>query len=150
MHLQLCYIYLNACLTKLSSPEWVDGSATYYWFRHPMFGPAYPVAAVTDWLTVAPLTLAAITWGTLILEFFLGVSLFLGRRFFLPLLVSGLLLHFGIAALMGLWSFAFAMWAGLIIAFRPEALILRIRDRAFGLYRRASTAQKNSLESFTK
>jgi antimicrobial peptide system SdpB family protein len=127
VQLQVCYIYLNACLTKLSSLEWVDGTALYYWFRHPMFGPAEPISNLTDWLTLEPVTLAAITWGTLVLEFLLGVSVFLTSRFRTPLLIAGLLLHLGIAMLMGLWSFAFAMWAGLILAFRPERELDAIR-----------------------
>lgn len=99
----------------------------FYWLRNPMFGPPAPISYLTDWLSVEPLPLAAMTWGTLVLEFLLGISITLPRRWKQPLLVAGLLLHLGIAVLMGLRSFAFAMWAGLLLTFRPESTFVAVR-----------------------
>jgi antimicrobial peptide system SdpB family protein len=133
VQVQVAYIYINACLAKLGVPEWLDGSAVYYWLRDPMFGPAGALRPLTDGLLAQPVPVAAVTWGTLVLEFTLGISIFLPARCRLPLLSLGITLHLGIAIMMGLWSFAFTMWAALLLLLWPagnliQAGITRIRQ----------------------
>lgn len=129
LRVQVAYIYINACLAKLAVPEWLDGSAVYYWLRDPMFGPAGPLRSVTDWLMAQPVPVAAVTWGTLVLEFALGIAIFLPVRARLILLPLGGALHFAIAVTMGLWSFAFTMWAALLILLWPEGDLLGFAGR---------------------
>jgi antimicrobial peptide system SdpB family protein len=119
VRVQVAYIYINACLAKLGVPEWLDGSAVYYWLRDPMFGPAGALRPLTDALMAQPLPVAAATWGTLCLEFALGISVFLRNSSRFILLPMGAALHLGIAITMGLWSFAFVMWAALLLLLWP-------------------------------
>lgn len=133
IQLQMALIYLDACVSKLAVSEWADGTAMYYWMRDTMFAPAGYLRPFTDAITLAPVPLALLTWGTLVLEAALAIAIVLPRRVKLVLLPLGLALHLGIAVMMGLWSFAFAMWAGLIIALAWDTELLgsvkqRIRD----------------------
>lgn len=135
IRVQVAYIYINACLAKLAVPEWLDGSAVYYWLRDPMFGPAEPLRSVTGWLMAQPVPVAAVTWGTLFLEFALGIAIFLPARARLVLLPFGVSLHLAIAITMGLWSFAFTMWAALLVLLWPDGNLLGAAGRRFRLWR---------------
>ncbi|MBT2544839.1 hypothetical protein J7E99_30065 [Streptomyces sp. ISL-44] len=66
-----------------------------------------------------PLGVAALTWGPLVLEIVLAAALLLPQKVRWALLPAGILFHLGIAVVMGLWSFAFAMWAGLLLLLAP-------------------------------
>jgi len=125
VRVQVAYIYINACLAKLGVPEWLDGSAVYYWLRDPMFGPAGALRPFMEWLMAQPVPVAAATWGTLLLEFALGISIFLPTRASRILLPFGVALHLGIAITMGLWSFAFTMWAALLLLLWPDGNVTR-------------------------
>jgi antimicrobial peptide system SdpB family protein len=145
IRLQVAGVYLHASIAKLGVTEWADGTALYYWLNDPTFGtplwlrdPARPV------LSLGPLV-AALTWGTIALEFALAVGLFLPKRRWGPLLAGGLILHAGIAVLMGLPSFALAMFGALILFLRPwerpigsrlgtklGSLRQKVRDKAGG------------------
>jgi antimicrobial peptide system SdpB family protein len=119
IRLQVAGIYLHASVAKLGVPEWRDGTALYYWVSHPVFGaPEWLRDVLQPFLSFGP-TVAALTWGTVALEFALAMGLFLSKRRWTPLLVSGLMLHGGIAVVMGLWSFSLAMFAALILYLRP-------------------------------
>lgn len=131
IRVQVAYIYINACLAKLSVPEWLDGSAVYYWLRDPMFGPAGALRPVAEWLTSRPVPVAAVTWGTLFLEFALGISILLPWRVQRALLPLGASLHLGIAITMGLWSFAFTMWAALLLMLWPNGNLIQAVVSAF-------------------
>lgn len=116
VQLQMTWTYLDAVVSKLAVPEWGDGSAMYYWMRDPMFAPSGLVRSLMEAVTVWPVSLAAVTWLPMVLEAALAIAIFLPRRARHVLLPFGLLFHFVIAILMGLWSFGFVMWGGLIIA----------------------------------
>lgn len=123
---QVSFIYINACLSKLAVAEWLDGTSIYYWLRDPMFGPTGPLREATDVLMLNPVLVASVTWGTLVLEFFLGISLFLPRRAKIVLLPLGVLFHLCIAVTMGLWTFAFAMWGALLLSLWPQGRLLDV------------------------
>ncbi|MFJ8894936.1 sporulation-delaying protein SdpB family protein [Leifsonia sp. NPDC102414] len=129
IRVQVAYIYINACLAKLGVPEWLDGSAVYYWLRDPMFGPAGALRPLTEWLMAKPVPVAAATWGTLLLEFALGIAIFLPTRARRILLPIGVALHLGIAITMGLWSFAFTMWAALLLLLWPDGNFAQMGSR---------------------
>jgi antimicrobial peptide system SdpB family protein len=116
---QVAAIYLHACIAKLGVTEWADGTALWYWLRHPQFGAASWLSPVTDRLTAQPWGVVGLTWGTMIIEFLLGVAILmrpLPRR---VLLVVGLGLHAGIMVVMGLVSFFCAMAAALVLLLVP-------------------------------
>ncbi|MGV8911352.1 MAG: sporulation-delaying protein SdpB family protein [Rhodoglobus sp.] len=122
---QVSYIYINACLSKLAVAEWLDGTSLYYWLQDPMFGPVGPLRQAADVMMLDPVLVAAATWGTLFLEFFLGIALFMSQKVKHLLLPLGFGFHLTIAVTMGLWSFAFAMWAGLLLALWPRGNLIR-------------------------
>ncbi|MFJ7590842.1 sporulation-delaying protein SdpB family protein [Streptomyces sp. NPDC097617] len=117
--IQMSVVYFQSCVAKLPHAEWADGSALYYWINNYAFG-------APDWLRPAlntvvdnPLGVAALTWGPLVLEIVLAAALLLPQKVRWALLPAGILFHLGIAVVMGLWSFAFAMWAGLLLLLAP-------------------------------
>jgi len=143
LKIQVAFVYINACLSKLGVDEWLDGTAVYYWLRDPMFGPSGPLRDLTDALMVHPIPVATASWGTLFLEFFLGIAIFLPRRFKLQILPVGILFHLGIAVTMGLWSFGFAMWAALLIALWPDGAAVA---QTVALWRRRGTRPRRPTE----
>ncbi|MFI6505290.1 sporulation-delaying protein SdpB family protein [Nonomuraea typhae] len=120
IRIQVLVLYLHAGLAKLGVPEWVDGSAMYYWFRSVIFGAPPLLRPLLDVLTDVPILLALLTWGSVAIEVLLGLALFVPRRVRYVLLVAGLLFHEAIAVTMGLWSFDMAMSAALILYLTPQ------------------------------
>jgi len=148
LQVQVAFIYINACLSKLSVPEWLDGTAGYYWLQDPMFGPAGVLRTLSDTLMVHAVPVAAMTWGSLVTEFMLGIALFLPRRAKSVLLATGLLFHLGIAVTMGLWSFGFAMWAALFLYLWPEGnLGARVRSILHSWRARSDSERDNADEA---
>lgn len=119
VRLQVAIVYLHAAVAKTDSQEWVNGTAVYYWFTHPVYGAA-------DWLEplLRPLLLwspsvMALTWGTIALELLLFGALFMpteARKWLLPV---GIVFHAGIALIHGLVAFGFAMTGALVIYLLP-------------------------------
>ena len=105
-------------MAKLGVPEWVDGTAVYYWMNDPSFGPSgwlrpFVMSLMTSRLVVA------VTWGTIVLEFALALGLVVSPRARPYLLVFGISLHAAIGVVIGLTSFALAMIAALILYLHP-------------------------------
>jgi len=115
---QVSVIYLFAAVLKLPSEQWSNGTALYYWWTHPKFGPWGPVRWVTD-LLGATVLVVPITWGVLALELCLALALLAPGRFRERLLPVGLLLHAGIAVVHGMPTFALTMSAALVLYLRP-------------------------------
>ncbi|MFD3775126.1 sporulation-delaying protein SdpB family protein [Streptomyces sp. NPDC058612] len=130
--IQMSVLYFQSCVAKLPHAEWADGSALYYWINNYAFG-------APDWLRPAlnvvvdtPVGVATLTWGPLVLEIVLAAALLLPQKVRWALLPAGIAFHLGIAIVMGLWSFAFAMWAGLLLLLAPyghDPNLLRLRRK---------------------
>jgi antimicrobial peptide system SdpB family protein len=117
---QISVVYLVACLGKLGSPEWANGTALYYWVRNNVFGAPWIFRSTAEWVTSQPPLVAALSWGTLILEFTLAIAVFLPVRFRLRILLPiALLFHLGIWLVLGVSSFAFVMFAALLLLVVP-------------------------------
>lgn len=105
---QICLVYVLSGLFKLQGEQWRDGSAVYYPLSLPQFRPWPELAdliAGNGWLV------AAVTWGTLALQ--LAFPLLLLQRHLRVVGVGGaLLMHAGIAVVMGLPFFSLFMMAG--------------------------------------
>jgi len=125
IQVQVAAIYLHASIAKMGVPEWADGTAMYYWSRHPTFGAPGWLRPLMDLITGSPLGVTAITWGSIALEFALAIAIFLGPQAKRVLLAAGLLFHTGIAVHMGLVSFLAATSAGLLLALLPVGHNLR-------------------------
>lgn len=119
IRIQVCAIYAVAGISKMKVPEWVDGTALYYWFTDPTFGTNGWVASLVTPLIRHPVSVVALTWSVLLLELCLAASLIgtpFVRRVLLPL---GLGFHLSIVLVHGLASFFCAMAAALVLYLRP-------------------------------
>jgi len=119
IRVQMAVVYLNAATAKLSVHEWLDGTASWYWFKDPVFGYNDSVARVMDPLMKNPIILSFFTWLPIFFEFSMFLGLVLDKKYRKYLLVMGLLFHFSIIIIHGLVSFFFAMAGGLILYLRP-------------------------------
>jgi len=87
------------------------------WLR-PMVGPVLS----------NPIGVAALTWIPLFIEISLAAALLVPQRVRYVLLAAGAGFHLCIAVMMRLWSFALAMWAGLLLLCLPLGGGLRLRE----------------------
>ncbi len=121
IRIQISIVYLVSGLSKLGTDAWVDGSAIYYWVRHPIFGSPEWLRPIVYPVTGTIVGSAVVTWGTLLLECTLGISMLLGAnkrlKFLLPV---GLVFHFAIAIVMGITSFSIAMAGALVLLLVPH------------------------------
>lgn len=121
--LQVAGIYAQSGVAKLGRPDWVNGTAMWYWAQHEVFG--FPGALHTLAITIFswPIGVALLTWGPILLEVTLALSLVRGprARVRLVLFLLGATFHLGIILFMGLTSFGTAMLAALLFLLtRPE------------------------------
>jgi antimicrobial peptide system SdpB family protein len=119
IRLQVAVVYFHAAVAKLAVPEWVDGTAVYYWFTDPALGMPHWLHTPITLLIQNPITVVAITWGTILLEISLAAGLLADKRYRRVLLVLGIGFHVGIALVHGLISFVLAMWAALFLFLYP-------------------------------
>lgn len=118
--LQISVVYLVACLGKLPSNEWVDGTALYYWTRNDSFGAPGYLRWLVDPVTASPWGSALLTWGVLVLEFALAVSLLVPVRVRLRALMPlAIVFHLAIWFVLGIASFAVVMIAALLLLLVP-------------------------------
>ncbi|MEQ4304269.1 sporulation-delaying protein SdpB family protein [Plantactinospora sp. B6F1] len=129
IQIQVAGLYLQASMAKLGVEEWADGTAMYYWSHHPTFGSPPWTAPITDLVTAAPAGVAAITWGSVALEFGLALGIVLNPRARWVLLTLGLLFHGSIAIEMGLVSFCAAMSGALLLYLLPIGHHVRWPER---------------------
>lgn len=142
--IQVVVVYFQSGVAKLSHAEWQDGTALYYWFHNPTFGGPGWLYWLLDPLSRNPITLALLTWVPLVIEISLAVSPLVRGRARYVLLLAGMSLHLFIAVFMGLWSFAFSMWAALLILCLPVGLDLRFNTdllQSLGSWHRANRRQ---------
>jgi len=144
IRLQVCIIYLHAAIAKMNVNDWLNGTATYYWFTNHTFG-------ASDWLRPLIILLMSksyivvpVTWGTMIFEIILAMAIMMKRNGhnWKILLMTGILFHLGIIIIHGLISFFFAMTASLILYLYPlDKLII---FEKFRLFNREHVQSKNN------
>ncbi|GAA3436250.1 sporulation-delaying protein SdpB family protein [Kutzneria kofuensis] len=96
-------VYAQSAVSKFAEAAWRDGSALHYVFQDPYFGATPSAAAFLD--GVGPV----MTWATLAAETFLALSVFAGDRVRAWALAVGIVLHTGIAVVLGLVGFGLTM-----------------------------------------
>lgn len=136
---QVSVIYLNAAAAKLAIKEWVDGTAIYYWFKHPLFGYPSWIEPLIEPLILNGTTLFMISWGTMIFEFLLFAGIVMDKRYKKIFLFFGILFHCGIFLIHDLASFLFTMAACLILFLRPSnepfllpKIIVNLKNKIYG------------------
>ncbi|MFD7285668.1 sporulation-delaying protein SdpB family protein [Streptomyces sp. NPDC059863] len=119
IRVQVAGLYFQSSVAKLSHTEWADGTSLFYWLRDPYFGAPGWIAPLTDAITRTSLGVVAFTWMPLVIEFAIVLGLIAKRSVRPYLLVAGVALHASIGLLMGLGSFALAMFGCLVLHLRP-------------------------------
>lgn len=119
---QMFILYFNACVSKFSVAEWMNGTVLYYWLEHPLLGTDVNLRPVLLPITYEPFGVTILTWGALVIEALLFFAFFIDRKWHIALLYLGLIFHFLIVLMFGLFSFFFAMAGGLVmyLGFREE------------------------------
>ncbi|MFY0526552.1 sporulation-delaying protein SdpB family protein [Archangium gephyra] len=126
IRLQVAGVYFHAALGKCEVPQWVDGTALYYWLLHPLFGaPEWLVPFVRS-IVLNRVLVALLGWGVIALEFALAAGLLAKTKYRKLLLAGGVLLHLGIILVHGLVSFGLVMFAALLLYLWPVSEPLRI------------------------
>lgn len=113
--LQICVLYFVASTAKFNTPQWVNGTAIYYWLNHNMFGVNDFLLKPVNYLLHIDWFIFASSWFILLIELLLSVSFLFNPPLKKIMLFTGIGLHFGIAVFHGLISFAFAMTGALIL-----------------------------------
>jgi len=111
---QMAVVYLESLVGKLSRPQWGEGTALYYIAQDPLGAFGSTGERLLPLLERGPIV-AALSWGTLMLEAALCVVLFLPRARRRPVVVAGIAFHLGICLAMGLTSFALTAIGGLLL-----------------------------------
>ena len=115
IRLQVAVIYFHAAVAKFAVPEWLNGTAIYYWFGSATLGMPAWLHPVLDPFLNSSVAVLAITWGTMLLEIMLTLGLLAETRYRRPLFVLGLMFHAGIAVVFSLSSFMLAMDGALLL-----------------------------------
>ncbi|TDX00388.1 antimicrobial peptide system SdpB family protein [Dinghuibacter silviterrae] len=119
VRIQVSILYFNAGISKFSVPEWLNGTAMYYWLGNNTFGPADYLRPFATLLTYNPIVVLLLTWGSILFEILLSASIFFSEKGKKRMLILGLMFHLFIFLFLGLGSFFFAMAGSLIIYLYP-------------------------------
>ena len=117
LRVQMAYIYIHSAMAKLSVENWSEGSAIYYIIRGDFFGTGNILQGLALAITGVPIFALALTWGTILSESFISLSCIAKNATFqFTGFTVSLLLHLGIIAFLGLWSFGTIMIFSVLLA----------------------------------
>ncbi|MFF1879405.1 sporulation-delaying protein SdpB family protein [Leifsonia sp. NPDC058230] len=119
VRMQLAFIYLDSGISKFATADWSNGTAEYYFLRDPMYGDGGPFAWLSLWASSFPLGTVTMTWGAIIVEIAIGLTLLMSWRWRRLSLTLDALLHVGIIVTIGLWSFSIVMIGAATICASP-------------------------------
>ena len=125
--IQISLLYFNAGIAKFNVPEWVNGSAMYYWLTDNTFGAPPYLKDFIFFLVTNSFIVWILSWSTIIFEILLAVSIFFNEKNKTIMFKLGLIFHFFIFILMGLGSFFFAMAGSLVVYLLPIKRYLNIK-----------------------
>lgn len=115
IQIQLAVLYFATFYWKTIGTKWMDGTALYYVLRLDAFR-RFPMPIINSMWIVKSLT-----WGTLLIEFALGVLVWF-KELRYPVLIAGLCLHLGIEYSMNIPMFEWIMMATFLTFVEPEDL----------------------------
>jgi antimicrobial peptide system SdpB family protein len=119
IRIQVAIIYYHAALGKFFVTEWVNGTATYYWFNHSVFGMPTKISIPMNSLLSNPIIVSLFTYGTIVLEMLLFLGLTASLKYRKRILYFAILFHFLIIIYHGIFSFFFSICAILVIYLYP-------------------------------
>ncbi len=131
---QVSVVYFFSMAGKMFQTEWAEGSALYY-IGSGFFGPSGALKDAFALLTDNPVISLGMSWGAVLIELLLAVTLLTPVRYRLVWFALGVSLHTGIALFLGIWSFQVAMLAALSLltipatspVYSPEFRLSRLR-----------------------
>ncbi len=135
VQIQLCVSYAYTGMEKLRGPMWWDGSAIWG-----VLGNAQISQYDLSFMYHFPLLVAFLTFATLIFEIYFPIAVWV-RSLRVPWLLMGVVLHLGIALVMGLHFFAFLMLAAYVTFLEPAT----VRRTAAASIRAASPGEWSPL-----
>jgi len=130
---QVCVVYLASALFKAAGELWQNGTALYYVLRVQEFA----LPGVSELLYTSPLVVTAATYGTVLFQLAFPFLLF-NRVTRLIAFAGAVMMHSGIAVLMGLVTFSWIM--------SSVEFVLIDEDRYRGMARRARRARDSLAE----
>ncbi|SEB24223.1 MULTISPECIES: HTTM domain-containing protein [unclassified Mycobacterium] len=136
MQVQISIIYITTVIAKLHGDTWQNGSAVSYTLRlDDMLLLPSPA-----WVSTSPLIGNAMTWGTLLVEFSIGVLVW-NKRWRTRVLIAGVFLHLTILLTMVVGFFSLAIFV-LYLSFVPWERSKALADE---VHRRLSSATRRVL-----
>lgn len=69
VRVQIAVVYLHAAVGKLKVQEWVNGTALYYWFSHPVFGAPKWLQPIVDPIVTNSIGVVTLTWSVIALSY---------------------------------------------------------------------------------
>lgn len=127
IRIQVAIIYYHAALGKFFVTEWVNGTATYYWFNHSVFGMPTKISIPMNSLLSNPIIVSLFTYGTIVLEMLLFLGLTASLKYRKRILYFAILFHFLIIIYHGIFSFFFSICAILVIYLYPTYQSLNLK-----------------------
>ncbi|AZQ65599.1 hypothetical protein EI427_25525 (plasmid) [Flammeovirga pectinis] len=116
IEIQVAFLYFQASIEKpYKVNEWVDGTALYYWFNHNVFGASDWMLFLLNPIIENGITISLLNWSVILFELILASAILLDYRIRKKILIIGILFHFNIILIHGLFSFFFSISASLII-----------------------------------
>lgn len=116
---QVAILYLDSAVEKLKDPDWINGTAVWYFIQTPMLGFPPLLMNIFKPILTSPLIVLP-TWGTLILQFMLFGCLLAPKKYWKYMLPVAFFMHEIFAIMLGLISFSIVMLAVLILYLRPK------------------------------
>ncbi len=117
--IQISFIYLHSAVAKTMVTEWMDGTALYYWFTHPVFGANEFIETIISPLIYNEFFSTYITWLVIIFEFSLFAGILMDSKLKPYFMILGIFFHFLIFVIHGLFTFFLTMTGALILYFAP-------------------------------
>jgi ABC-type multidrug transport system fused ATPase/permease subunit len=122
MQVQLTLVYLATFVVRMSGEKWPNGTALSYALRlRDML-----ILPVPHWIVTNPLLMNIATWGTLLLELFIGILIW-NRRCRPVVMVVGVTFHAIIMVTVAVGFFSPAMFV-LYLAFVSPETVRRLPD----------------------
>ena len=145
LQVQVSIIYIGTVISKLHGDIWQNGTAVSYSLRlEDML-----ILPTPHWMTDTPVVANAMTWGTLLVEFAVGVLVW-NNRWRTRVLIAGVFLHLTIMLTMVVGFFSIAMFV-LYLSFVPwersKAIALNVKQRLGAVMRRPESDEAVAVDT---
>ena len=108
------WLYFDAFYAKLFTPQWVNGTAVYYYTSHYRLGAPDWLLRIEQVLTLSQFV-RVLSWGALLLEMLLALCIFFPARVRKKFILPALFFHFLIIINFGLITFFISIVAVLLL-----------------------------------